>query len=41
MGYSRHQNAELNRVFAARPFQGAEPENASFLFVGLDAGVAA
>lgn len=32
-----HPNEALNRAFAARPFQGAEPEKATFLFIGLDA----
>jgi hypothetical protein len=35
--YHLHPSETLRRVFAARPFQGAEPERASFLFVGLDA----
>jgi len=35
--YRSHPSAALNRAFAARPFQGAEPEKATFLFVGLDA----
>jgi len=35
--YDPHPNAALNRAFAARPFQGAEPETAKYLFVGLDA----
>jgi hypothetical protein len=35
--YEPHPSEELNRAFAARPFQGAEPERATFLFVGLDA----
>ena len=35
--YDSHPSVALNRVFAARPFQGAEPERATYLFVGLDA----
>ena len=35
--YHLHPSETLRRVFAARPFQGAEPERASFVFVGLDA----
>jgi hypothetical protein len=35
--YSVHPSAELNRLFGAKPYQGAPLEAASFLFVGLDA----
>src|SRR5688572_27661806 len=35
--YGAHPSEALNRAFAARPYQGAEPEAARFLFVGLDA----
>jgi len=35
--YDPHPSVALNRAFAARPFQGAEPERATYLFVGLDA----
>ena len=35
--YHLHPCETLRQVFAARPFQGAEPERASFIFVGLDA----
>lgn len=35
--YNAHPSDALNRAFAARPFQGVEPEKAQFLFVGLDA----
>jgi hypothetical protein len=35
--YVRHPSDELNRLFAHRPFQGAVPSEAQFLFVGLDA----
>lgn len=38
--YQRHPNPELNRLFSERPFQGAAPEAARFLFVGLDANYA-
>ena len=39
--YHLHPSETLRRVFAARPFQGAEPERASFIFVGLDANYSA
>lgn len=35
--YQPHPSRELNSHFADRPFQGAEPSAAMFLFVGLDA----
>jgi hypothetical protein len=35
--YHAHPNRELNHHFARRPFQGAEPSKALFLFIGLDA----
>jgi hypothetical protein len=35
--YSVHPSQALNRAFAAKCFQGAVPETADFLFVGLDA----
>lgn len=35
--YYAHTSELLNREFTARPFQGATPESATFLFVGLDA----
>jgi hypothetical protein len=35
--YQPHPSAELNALFQHRPFQGAEPEQSRFLFVGLDA----
>lgn len=38
--YKDHPNQELQRHFAERPFQGAAPEDARFLFVGLDANYA-
>ena len=39
--YHLHPSETLRRVFSARPFQGAEPERASFVFVGLDANYSA
>ena len=35
--YLPHPNAALNHAFGSRPFQGADPDGARFLFVGLDA----
>lgn len=35
--YSAHPCPELGQLFALRPFQGAHPHEARFLFVGLDA----
>lgn len=35
--YHPHPCAELNALFQHRPFQGAAPEQARFVFVGLDA----
>ncbi|HMO47242.1 MAG TPA: hypothetical protein PKB14_14570 [Rubrivivax sp.] len=35
--YLRHPSVELQKLFASRPFQGADPLHAVFLFVGLDA----
>jgi hypothetical protein len=35
--YSRHPSSELNELFAQKPYQGAAPDEATFLFVGLDA----
>lgn len=35
-----HPCPELNALFSRRPFQGAAPEQAEFLFVGLDANYA-
>jgi len=39
--YQLHPSETLRRVFTARPFQGAEPVRASFVFVGLDANYSA
>ena len=38
--YQPHPSKKLNELFAVRPFQGAEPSAAKFLFVGLDANYA-
>ena len=35
--YVRHPSLELQKLFASRPYQGADPSLAKFLFVGLDA----
>lgn len=35
--YHLHPSETLRRLFVARLFQGADPERATFLFVGLDA----
>ena len=35
--YTPHPSCELNDLFARKPFQGAAPDKAEFLFVGLDA----
>lgn len=35
--YQPHPSPELNEHFLSRPFQGAEPSAAMFLFIGLDA----
>jgi len=39
--YQQHPSADLNTLFRRRPFQGADPDGAEFLFVGLDANYAA
>ncbi|MBO9828432.1 hypothetical protein J7373_09255 [Xanthomonas sp. A2111] len=39
--YQLHPSAELCRHFRDRPYQGAAPCDAEFLFVGLDANYAA
>jgi hypothetical protein len=39
--YTPHPSAELTRLFRERPYQGADPATAKFLFVGLDANYAA
>lgn len=35
--YTAHPSAVLNTLFAHKPYQGAAPQEATFLFVGLDA----
>lgn len=35
--YASHPSRELNDLFARKPYQGAAPHQADFLFVGLDA----
>src|SRR5690349_12751256 len=35
--YNAHPSSTLTATFASRPFQGAAPDAATFLFVGLDA----
>ncbi len=32
-----HPSNKLNEIFTAKPYQGVAPEQASFLFIGLDA----
>ena len=39
--YTAHPSESLTQAFFRRPFQGASPESAEFLFVGLDANYAA
>jgi hypothetical protein len=38
--YVPHPSPELNDLFARKPYQGAAPHQADFLFVGLDANYA-
>ena len=35
--YEPHPSHELNAQFAQKPYQGVEPSEATFLFIGLDA----
>jgi hypothetical protein len=35
--YSEHPSPALREAFAVRPFQGVAPEEARFIFIGLDA----
>lgn len=35
--YRKHPSGELGELFALKPYQGAAPREAHFLFVGLDA----
>ena len=39
--YQFHPSSTLSALLKAKPFQGAQPEKAKFLFVGLDANYAA
>jgi hypothetical protein len=41
LDYGLHSSTELRALLAARPFQGAEPSSARFIFFGLDANFAA
>ena len=38
--YFPHQNKKLNQLFSIKPYQGAVPATARFLFFGLDANYA-
>ena len=38
--FKQHPDSRLVDLFAAKPYQGVEPHNARFLFVGLDANYA-
>jgi len=35
--YLPHPNKKLQELFSYKPYQGADPANARFLFFGLDA----
>jgi hypothetical protein len=35
--YNTHPCSKLNEIFTAKPYQGVAPEEATFLFIGLDA----
>lgn len=35
--YNIHPSHQLNEIFRAKPYQGTAPEDAKFLFIGLDA----
>lgn len=35
--YNPHRSEPLQQAFRSKPFQGADPESAEFLFIGLDA----
>lgn len=35
--YYPHPSDKLNEIFTAKPYQGVAPEQATFLFIGLDA----
>lgn len=38
--YYRHPSTTLNELFSNRPYQGADPMKAKYLFIGLDANYA-
>lgn len=38
--FNPHPSKELNRLFLEKPYQGAPPASAKFLFIGLDANYA-
>lgn len=40
MTYDVHPSEELRELFREKPYQGARPEDAQFIFVGLDANYA-
>ena len=35
--FTTHPSRELNDLFSQKPYQGSEPDQADFLFIGLDA----
>lgn len=39
--YNIHPSILLNNIFSVKPYQGVAPEQATFLFIGLDANYAA
>jgi len=39
--YQSHPSRLLSELFERKPYQGADPQAAQFLFVGLDANYAA
>lgn len=39
--YTQHPSVELQKLFKEKPYQGANPEKAKFIFMGLDANYAA
>lgn len=38
--YQQHPSTRLTALFHERPYQGAAPEEAAFIFIGLDANYA-
>lgn len=40
MSYKLHPSSVLQELFRAKPYQGARPEEAQFVFIGLDANYA-